>query len=981
MKLKRINIESFTLLNTLKHFAQKMSLLALLTGNLFANAQDPVYRGINNLSGLPSNTVYDILQDKHGFIWIAHDKGLTRYDGKQYKNYYAPTQQGRSLSNIKELKNTIWCQDFVGNLYYTNNDSLQKETRLNSLGAYIPAVVLNDNIIAVANYNGVSYVNTTTKETSSILQKNKGLSSSFSNGKTMIFIKEKKLYEFDGKLIKDIYQLPNSTPVFYFLQQLKDNYFGITKDRYPYVHKLEKNNTTTINVLQQGLLIQDVSIINNEIWISTSTGAYCFDTNWQPKYNGMCFFKTNSISKVIKDREGNYWFSTLNKGIIVIPEINTRLYRYKDEAITSLSTDGKNIIIGTVNNNILHFSEQTNNFFYHNKGNSNSEIVNIFYDSIKKQTLFSSNQIYNLSAYGTITQTITTAGKCVTTLNNHFYVTAYSGGISLIRRDNSNTPVPSWLKNAAWTNGHYPILGFATRGRWVLYNSKDSILYAATSNGLYFFSPRNKGKITIGKKNIYASQLLLTENGVYASTFSDGLIFINKQHKASTINNNSINKTIYKIIKDASCLWMLTDGFLQKYNINNNTVTNYTYADGLPKAEIKDILLFNKKIFLATTDGLVVFNNQLNNINTVAPNFLINQVLINNQVTQLTSEYYLNSSQNNITINFSLLCFKNSDNTEKIEYKINNGNWQTLATSNRILNLPSLAAGTYLVSFRAFNKDGVATKKDVQLLFLIAAPFYKRTWFVILMVFSGMALVFTFFIFRVRNIQQKNELLSQKILLEQELQQSLLSSIKSQMNPHFLFNALNTIQSYIYTNDKENASQYLGKFSTLTRMILDMSNKEIVALSEEIKALNLYLELEQLRFEDKLVYHFSIDKNVSIETTFIPSMIIQPFIENAIKHGLLHKKNDWLLNITFHEKENKLIVCIDDNGIGRKRSEELNKHKSKHQSFASNANQKRLAILNKGLPQSIVLEIVDKTDVHGNALGTSVIMQIPFSKK
>ena len=158
-------------------------------------------------------------------------------------------------------------------------------------------------------------------------------------------------------------------------------------------------------------------------------------------------------------------------------------------------------------------------------------------------------------------------------------------------------------------------------------------------------------------------------------------------------------------------------------------------------------------------------------------------------------------------------------------------------------------------------------------------------------------------------------------------------------------------------------------------------NKEIVALSEEIKAINLYLELEKLRFEDKLLYHFSIDNNISIETTFIPSMIIQPFIENAIKHGLLHKKNDWLLNITFNKKDNQLVVCIDDNGIGRKRSEELNKHKSKHQSFASNANQKRLAILNKGLPQSIALEIVDKTDVHGNALGTSVIMQIPFSKK
>lgn len=956
-------------------------MLALLICNVFVNAQDPVYRTINNLNGLPSNTVYNILQDKQGFMWIAHDKGLSRYDGKQYKHYYAPTQQGRSLSNIKELQNAIWCQDFAGNFYYTNNDSLKKETRLNGFGAYIPAVVLNSNTIAVANYNGVSYVNTTTNEASSIVQKNKGISASFGNGKTMLYTYINQLFEYDGKAIKLVYQLPSSTPIFYFLQQVQDKYFGFTKERYPYVHQIEKNNTKPISVLQPGLLIQDVSIINNEIWISTSTGAYSFNTDWTPKYNGFCFLKGNSISKVIKDREGNYWFSTLNKGIIVVPEINTRLYKYKDEAITSLATDGENIIVGTVNNNILYFNEQQNSFSKNYKGNSNSEIVNIFYDSTKKQTLFSSNQIYSLNSNGSVTQFAKTAGKCVIILDKHFYAVAYSGGVSLLRRDNSNAPIPFWLKNAGWINGHYTILDFATRGRWVLYNSKDSILYAATSNGLYFFSPTSKGKITIAEKDIYASQLLLTENGMYASTFSDGLIFIDKQHKAIAVNNKNINKTIYKMKQDGSYLWMLTDGFLQKYNITNNTVTNYTYADGLPKAEIKDLLLFNKKVFLATTDGLIVFNNKLNSINTVAPNLLINQVLINNEVTKLANEYQLSSTQNNIAIHFSLLSFRNSDNAEKIEYKINNGNWQTLATSNRILNLPSLAAGTYLVSFRAFNEDGVATNKNIQLLFSIAAPFYKRTWFMVLIVLSGMALVFTFFMFRVRNIQQKNELLSQKILLEQELQQSLLSSIKSQMNPHFLFNALNTIQSYIYTNDKENASQYLGKFSTLTRMILDMSNKEIVTLSEEIKALNLYLELEQLRFEDKLVYHFSIDKNISTETTFIPSMIIQPFIENAIKHGLLHKKNDWLLNITFNKNNNQLVVRIDDNGIGRKRSEELNKHKSKHQSFASNANQKRLAILNKGLPQSIALEIIDKVDVHGNALGTSVIMQIPFSNK
>ena len=207
----------------------------------------------------------------------------------------------------------------------------------------------------------------------------------------------------------------------------------------------------------------------------------------------------------------------------------------------------------------------------------------------------------------------------------------------------------------------------------------------------------------------------------------------------------------------------------------------------------------------------------------------------------------------------------------------------------------------------------------------------------------------------------------------------MLSSIKSQMNPHFIFNALNTVQSYIYTNNKENASLYLGKFSELTRNILDMSNKEKVTLAEEIRALQLYVELEQLRFEDKLSYSFDIDKNISTETITIPSMLIQPYVENAIKHGLMHQKDLWKLLISFSLKDNSIEVIIDDNGVGRKASEAINKQRNKnHNSFATAANEKRLDILNKGLEKSISLFCIDKIDQNGYAKGTTMILNIPF---
>lgn len=952
----------------------------LLLSTIYLYAQDPVYRTINNLNGLPSNTIYNIHQDKQGFIWIAHDKGLTRYDGKLFKNYYAPTQQGKSLSNLTELNNAIWCQDFAGNFYYTQNDSLKRETRLNGFGAYIPASILNNNTIAVPTYNGVFSINTTTNKSSIIVQKNEGVSASFSNNKTLVYTAANKLFEYNGSSIQLMYNLPRTTPVFYFLQQVKQNYFGLTKEHYPYVYKISNTSFTPVNILQPGLFIQDVITINHEIWVSTSTGVYCFDDNWQPKYNGFCFFKGTSISKVIKDREDNYWFCTLNKGIIIVPEIDTRLYKSKDEIITSLATDDENIITGTANNNIIYFDEQKCAFSKQYKGVSNSEIVNIFYDKLKQQTLFSSNQIYSLNNNGKVNVFANNAGKCIVALDTHFYVLAFSGGISLIRRDNTNTPVPQWLQNTDWVNNHYPLLNFGTRGRWVLYDSKDSVLYAATSSGLYFFSPKAKGKIEIDKKDIYASQLVLANNGIYAATFSDGLIFINNAHQAFAIKNVNISKTIYKIKKSGNNLWMITDNGLQKYDITANTIVNYTYADGLPKAEFKDLEIKENKIFLATSEGLVVFNDNLNNLNETTPKLVINSVLVNNQQVNLSKSNSFNSEQNNIEINFSFLSFRNSDNAEKIQYKINDGNWQTLASASRTLSLPSLASGKYNLLIRAYNEDGVSTDGNVELNFIIQAPFYKQLWFIGIVVLAVLASLFYFFSIRLKNIKQKNLLLSQKMKLEQDLQQSMLSSIKSQMNPHFLFNALNTIQSYIYTNDKENASQYLGKFSQLTRMILDMSNKDIVAVAEEIKALNLYLELEQLRFEDKLQYQFNIDENISIETAYIPSMLVQPYVENAIKHGLLHKKDNWQLTLSFTKQGNGIFVLVDDNGIGRKRSNELNRTKAKHQSFATAANQKRLEILNRDAKQNIGIEVIDKIDADGNPQGTTIKLFIPFAK-
>ena len=171
---------------------------------------------------------------------------------------------------------------------------------------------------------------------------------------------------------------------------------------------------------------------------------------------------------------------------------------------------------------------------------------------------------------------------------------------------------------------------------------------------------------------------------------------------------------------------------------------------------------------------------------------------------------------------------------------------------------------------------------------------------------------------------------------------------------------------------------YLSKFSKLTRMILDMSEKSEVTLSEEVSALKLYLDLEKIRFED-FEYIIKIDPNLSIESIEIPSMIIQPYVENAIKHGLLHKKGPKLLQLILRKfEENYLVIGIDDNGIGRKRSSELNQIKiNKHKSFATEANKKRLEILNSE-NRKINIQYMDKVNSNGIPEGTFVQIMLPI---
>ena len=947
-------------------------------------AQDPVHSTINTNNGLPSNTVYNILQDADGYIWLGHDKGLSKYDGSSYTHYKTTIQQGKSVSNLMEINKAIWCQDFSGNFYYVYNDTLTKSTSISSNGVYASASLLYGNTIIVNNGNGMKQYNTSTKVYKADTIYRNSMQAACAAQDNLYFFCNTNLMRYNGTSYAIEQSFNKVIPIFYFLIKLQNGLLGFTRNAKEATYEIVNNTITPIPLLPPGQLVQDVSIIQDEIWISTTTGAYCFTLQLVPKYGGHCFFKSNSITKIIKDKENNYWFGTLNDGAYLVPDINSMLYAYNNKAITALSNyaDNTQLLIGTATNEVLTFNVVQKTFYKKYKADRQHEILDLKYDTTTRNAYICSDKVYQIATNNSITE-INLGGKNIAFINNNSIAIAFSNGIALYNNTNESgvTKQVPFVGPIYFKEATYALLVNA-RGRAVYYNVASEQLYTATSIGISQYSI-SKGivPITYNNKPIYASCFTMLNGVLYAGTFSDGLYAINNT-TVTHLNaaNATLSSSVSKLTTNGDNIWLVSDGCVQKYNVITKQVVVYNTADGLPKAEIKDILVQNGNVYVATTVGLIVFDELKNTVNSTAPTILINKITANGKLINKTDDIVLKSYENNIQVNLSVIAYKGAAYTT-VQYKINNGTWQTLEASAKYIQLASLASGKYTIELRAINEDGIQAKDNTILRFSINTPIYKRVWFILFCIAIVLALMYSYFKSRLYNEKKRNELMEEKILLEQELQQSMLTSIKSQMNPHFLFNALNTIQSYIYTNDKKLASEYLGKFSDLTRMILDMSNKNTVTLAEELKALELYLQLEMLRFEDKLQYHIIVQPSITTETLSIPSMLIQPYVENAIKHGLMHLKGVGTITITITQHNDVIIISIDDNGVGRQASEIINNQRHKgHNSFATKANEKRLDILNKGYNNNIALHIQDKVDQYRNALGTTVTINIPLLK-
>ncbi|MBO0934391.1 sensor histidine kinase [Fibrella aquatilis] len=950
-------------------------LVLLLLLNVPGLAQDVSYQAFGKAQGMPSNTVYDLLQDQRGFIWLATDKGLFRYDGVHFRPYNNSQQNDKALSNLMEdAGGRVWCQNFTGQFFYWQADSLHLCEQLKPTGMYCPAAIVGGTTLMSLGSNAIRRFNITHFRTTDTPQPTGHLRPSSQVNGGYYYVMDAQANRIVGVSATGAKVSIAATPdkqTFYHAV-VNETLFLIPKNDATLITARPANGRTYTIRLARKSLIQHVKAIDDQyLCLFTSAGFYLIDVRQKPRLVAPRLVDKNCTS-LIRDREGNFWLSTTNDGLLLIPSLSVDVVSAgKPFSRLQAQPDERTLVYGTSDGEVgmIATNSLTSRILY--KGATNAEVLSLFYDKPRSQLLFCSDQFYRLNN-GQVQKVDIMSVKDMKAIDGQSIALAATGTSGRYRLD-----------------AHDPVVqigNYGERVRAVAVLPGSPTIYTATPTGLWRHVPGQPGTL-VNAQSLPLTDLTVTQTPtpmLFAASPTQGLFAFqnDRQILHLTKDNGLADNSLYRVKAYKNQVWWLTEKAVQCYDLTTKQIRTYDKTDGLPDADLKDLAFARDTAYIATRAGLVRFPVQLPATNPHRPQVLLTGLFQDHAAVPMTSPHTFRYDQNTIDIRYSVLSFR-SQGAVQVYYRINRQAWLRADQTQRLLSLPSLAPDDYTVQIKAINEDGLVSAVSVVVRFTIERPFWLQYWFLIPLGLFSLLGTYLLYRNRLRRQQRETTLLTEKNRLEQELQQSRLTAIKSQMNPHFLFNALNTIQSYIYLNEKKQASSYLVKFSELTRLILDMSSDDTVALAQELKAIGLYLELEQMRFEDTLTYQLVVDTSLDPDQVHIPSMLIQPYVENAIKHGLMHKKTDRHLLVNFERGPGYLQVVIDDNGIGRIRSTEINQHRAggggrRHESFASAANQKRLALLNNGHNAQIGLEIIDKTDATGYSSGTQVVIRIPL---
>lgn len=947
--------------------------------------QQPITIQLTEKDGLPDVEIYDLYEDDKGFIWIAADKGLFCYDGRNFKTYTHPKKIGKSLFNLKkDYKGRLWCNNLAGQFFYIENDKLHLYDALPKVNTLTDFFFVEKNIVFNKNLETIFFnleknkISNSLKKTESVL-----VSSKVEDGGNYYF-----------KMADTIFKVSNSNTQkqFFFNTNIKNNFdrglrilFSHYNKNYiliqsektieKKIYEYQNNIKTPISYPKflNDLYLSKIIEIDNLVYILSNKGVLeCNIINNQLIVKNH-YFKNIFVSDFIKDKNNNYWFSTLTEGIYVMPNPEIKIFNENDFGkvlLTSAQKDQKSLLIANKDGDFYKYNN-TNRITDKLNFSSKTEVKAMFYNEKNESLVIGARNrslYYNFKSkkYKDFKGS---SWKSIDYIGDQKYLISKPNEFGELNISDLSFKV---IQNK--------------RAYYSIFDAEANNHYACLIDGFYKYDRNtNEGKyITKNNIKIYGSQLAKTaDNTIWIATHNSGLLALKNDVFIDSlqIENGLSSYNINHLKADNDELWIATDKGLQLYNVVNQSFKTVTKNDGLNTYTISHISILDSLIFLTTNRGLISFNKKTIFKEKNIPKPYFKTVTVNGNYYDFTKKFNLNESDKNISISFNTTGFQ-SDNFVEYQYYLDgfSNHWTNIDAEIDFVNFNSLNAGNYTFKLRAFNKYDKNFSDELALQIIVSKPFYKTIYFFILIVFLLVFLMSLFFKNKNKRLQEKQRIALEKAEISKELVLSQLENLRSQMNPHFIFNALNSIQDFILQNEKKLARQYLVKFSRLIRTYLEHSQVNKISLKDEIDALQLYLELEKDRFNDDLDFMIKVDINLPTETIKIPSLFIQPYVENALKHGLLHKKENKKLRLNFYKKEQLLICEITDNGVGRKASTLLNQKKYKnHKSFATSANQRRISLLNKANEENLQVEIID-INKGNTATGTKVIIKIPLKK-
>ena len=881
----------------------------------FSIAQN--YKNYTIEDGLPSNHVYRISQDNLGFIWIITDKGMVKFDGKEFKLF--TTQTGMPINDIWNIRitpdNKVWYFSKSTELGYIENDSIHTFTSKTENEVLSPRSIGQSNNSLFFQSGNFSYeLKNNHFEKTNLLRSRDSVYRSNIIGDSLISYFEKSndldLITFRKKNDELVWEVPFS-PQFDFnftnYGQLNDSlyYFLSNKDILFYNFKAHTRNIVKYkDQLNVDLVnISRLHDINNQIQV---TGEH-FVAYLSEDYN---LVNIKRLSRELDthfsfiDKSGNIWSASFSKGVFFHPveKFNTNSYFVNDK-VQHLKLIDDQIYTTIYKKGLFIYNPKTNSFDLKKKNE------HFAYEFKKFDSL-------NFKIYSTEKELFTFKHNKFSVIDNHYS----------FRETNVLGRKFEFHNGFLYANNHEGINKFNPDGIKFIEQHKSLAI-----NNLVSF----QGKLMLGS----SSGLKQLVNNVIVDIgdvelFKLPIIVVKKLNNSTLLVGtdgfgvytfNGINANWLKVTEGLSVedifvesenkFWIATQKGVYKLTEKGKTYgveDSYFKSDGLLTDKVNSIVVKDSLLYAGTDIGISSFNYN-KSYNNQNHNIYIKNVLLGNEKLQPDNVSVKFKKDNNIQFNFGFIDFQNQDNiTTSYRLVPLQNQWTTINTNQ--INLNNLSPDNYTLEIKAVSHD---KKEEIKQISIEIKPnFWQQPWFQILAIILGVLLVVYTVYFLIKKSQKKHH---QKLLFEKNLAEIQLKALRSQMNPHFVFNSLAAIQYYINNNDFESSEAYLLKFSKLVRQFFEQAKENEIFISDEINLLRSYLEIEKLRFKNKLNFNFYIDKKLNVDKIKIPTLLLQPIVENAVNHGVFNKMDAGTIEIKFiYIDELTYNVEIVDDGVGIK---------------------------------------------------------------